>query len=133
MACKICGRGACAEYMHGAEEQAEWEDIEDMDERALKVEVIDLRREREDLRAELAKYKERDGYVEKLEARLHEARGELAKFKAMVEGAREVRLAERCVDCELCALCKWGDDECPHHKGERVLLVKVKENQDAEE
>lgn len=53
MSCKICGRGACASWMHSAEEQEEWESVDGMDDRQLKVEVIDLRREIKELKQEI--------------------------------------------------------------------------------
>lgn len=65
MSCKICGRGACASWMHSAEEQAEWESVEDMDDRQLKAEIIDLRREIKDLKAEIEKM---DKTIESLSA-----------------------------------------------------------------
>jgi len=39
--------------MHSAKEQEEWESVEGMDERELHQEVVDLRREVADLKAEL--------------------------------------------------------------------------------
>lgn len=52
--CKICGRGACASWMHSLEEQAEWESVEDMSERQLQSEVIDLRRQIKDLEQQIS-------------------------------------------------------------------------------
>jgi len=53
MSCKICGRGACASWMHSAEEQAEFDSVDGMDEQQLRREVVDLRREVASLKAEL--------------------------------------------------------------------------------
>jgi hypothetical protein len=39
--------------MHSAEVQAEWEAVEGLDEHQLKAEVVELRREIKDLKAEL--------------------------------------------------------------------------------
>ncbi len=52
MSCKICGRGACASWMHSAEEQFEHESVEGWDESRLRRELIDARREIKDLKAE---------------------------------------------------------------------------------
>ena len=53
MGCKICGRSSCASWMHSASEQAEWDSLDGMDDAALRQEVVDLRREVKDLKAEL--------------------------------------------------------------------------------
>lgn len=58
MSCKICGRGACASWMHNVEEQTEYESVEDMDENQLRREIIDLRRENADLQSENEKLRE---------------------------------------------------------------------------
>ncbi len=44
--------------MHDAEQQAEWESVENLDDRQLKSEVLDLRREIKDLKAEIEKLNE---------------------------------------------------------------------------
>ena len=48
MSCKICGRGACTESFHSLEAQEAWEDRQTMSD-----DVDDLRREIQDLNAEL--------------------------------------------------------------------------------
>lgn len=53
MGCRICGRGSCASWMHSISEQEAWESLEGMDEDALKREVLALRREVAELKAEL--------------------------------------------------------------------------------
>ncbi len=54
MSCKICGRSACASWMHSAEQQEAWELVEGMDDRQLKSEVLDLRSEVLTLKVEIA-------------------------------------------------------------------------------
>jgi hypothetical protein len=54
MSCKICGRSACASWMHSAEQQEAWELVEAMDDRQLKSEVVDLRSEVSALKVEVA-------------------------------------------------------------------------------
>jgi hypothetical protein len=54
MSCKICGRSACASWMHSAEQQEAWELVEVMDDRQLKSEVVDLRSEVSALKVEVA-------------------------------------------------------------------------------
>ena len=54
MSCKICGRSACASWMHSAEQQEAWELVEIMDDRQLKSEVVDLRSEVSTLKVEVA-------------------------------------------------------------------------------
>ena len=54
MSCKICGRSACASWMHSAEQQEAWELVEQMDDRQLKSEVVDLRSEVLTLKIEVA-------------------------------------------------------------------------------
>jgi predicted RNase H-like nuclease (RuvC/YqgF family) len=51
--CKICGRTSCTESFHRIEEQEEWQSVEDMCERELRSEVIDLRRELKDKNKEI--------------------------------------------------------------------------------
>lgn len=53
MSCKICGRCACASWMHSADEQEEWQSVENMDEKQLKYEIIDLRRQVKDLEQQI--------------------------------------------------------------------------------
>lgn len=60
MSCKICGRGACAAYMHSAEEQSEWAALEDMDEHSLRRDLIAARREISDLNATIARLEKGD-------------------------------------------------------------------------
>lgn len=53
MGCKICGSGACASWMHSADEQNAFDSLEDYSERELKLEIISLRGEVEDLKREI--------------------------------------------------------------------------------
>ena len=53
MSCKICGRGSCASWMHSAEQQEAWSQVESMDDRQLRSEVVDLRGEVATLKAEI--------------------------------------------------------------------------------
>ena len=54
MSCKICGRGACASWMHSAAQQEAWELVEAMDDRQLKFAVVDLRNDVSTLKVEIA-------------------------------------------------------------------------------
>lgn len=58
MSCKICGRSACAAFMHSAKEQEDWESVDKLSDRQLKTEVLDLRKEVVDLKAEIENLKD---------------------------------------------------------------------------
>lgn len=53
MSCPICGRSACALWMHSAKEQEEYGSVLDMDETAMRYEIVILRREVADLNADV--------------------------------------------------------------------------------
>ncbi len=54
MSCKICGSNACTSWMHSAEEQAEYDDIDGWDDLRLKREVVDLRRQVKELERQIS-------------------------------------------------------------------------------
>lgn len=60
MACQICGRFSCEKWMHGLEEQQEYDDVAGMNEFYLRREVVELRREVKELKDEIKKLSEVD-------------------------------------------------------------------------
>lgn len=54
MGCKICGRGACASWMHSVEEQEEWQSVENLTDDQMKREIIDLRRQVKELERQIS-------------------------------------------------------------------------------
>lgn len=60
MSCKICGRGACASWMHSSEDIEKYESIEKMSESQMVREIISLREEIEVLKQEICSLKHDD-------------------------------------------------------------------------
>lgn len=82
MPCNICGRGACASWMHSAEEQKSWDSISDMSERELKKEILSLRDEVQRLQEELKEAIEsRDSKIEDQYHTIRELKSELSDIR----------------------------------------------------
>ena len=58
MSCKICGSGACASYMHSAEEIREHSSVEELSEDQLRRELIEARREIAELKSTIDELKD---------------------------------------------------------------------------
>ena len=84
MGCKICGRGACATWMHNQAEQDEYSCLDGWDESKLKAEVVSLRREAESLNNRIT---EADETVEQYHLRILALEGELKTIVAVVKGS----------------------------------------------
>ena len=54
MPCRICGKNACASWMHSSEEREQHDELQQIDDADLRRMVIGLREEIEDLKRELA-------------------------------------------------------------------------------
>ena len=95
MSCKICGKSACASWMHSAAQQEAWELVEIMDDRQLKSAVVDLRNEVCTLKVEIA-----DDAIA-LRDTMRERDAAAAELATEREKVRVLRLAcERLRDCD---------------------------------